>query len=693
MEANTNTPTAKKTAQDLAVRAVTLTLAFALSMMPISLLSIYSYQIASQSVQEIVQAENVTLTGNLALLLQQEMSKAISLTEAFAGTPGTVKALASGDQLVLTTRLKALTLSFPSIQRAIITDVNAVIKGVYPTSGETNQLSATITRTIEEVRTSAKPSVSGAYESENKSSKVIAISAPISESGSVIGVVTMEYQAKQIRKWLQNIELPKGGSLFLLDQNGNVVAHPAEGSGGELIGNYATLDIIKKGLLGATFTAEYVDPLAKEKMVASFLPIVVGKQTWLIVAEKPTSLAYRDLYRVRQNIGLAGGVLSLLTLGMVIGLGRLSKRNLRLNRELSEKNLLLRESDSIVQTSNDAIIGFLRDGRIRTWNAAAEKMYGWRKDEIVGQSIAMLVPEKQRNELAEMLSTVTAGQTIQNAETMRLCKDAKELPISVTLSPIRSDAGEIVAVSSIDRDITERKKIEHMKDDFISFVSHQLKAPVTAIRWTLEMLLAGDFGPLPADIKKPIEDITVVNAQNYSLISDILNISRIDRGVIAVELKPIPLKEVMERALRDYRIAIEKQGLSLTVLGTEQNIAVSVDKEKMAESVTNSISNAIKHTPKGGITVRMYQEGAFGCIDVSDTGEGMPAEMVKKLFTRDQVLGGGATAEKSAGLGLYIAKHFMEIQGGTVSVASTPGTGTTFTYRIPLAGADLNKNQ
>jgi len=300
-------------------------------------------------------------------------------------------------------------------------------------------------------------------------------------------------------------------------------------------------------------------------------------------------------------------------------------------------------------------------------------------------SIGMTIPKEHADEFAELLTKVKNGETIQNVESVRMKSDGSVVPVSISLSPIRDEDGTVAAVSSIDRDITERKKLEQMKDDFISFVSHQLKAPITAIRWTLESVSDGDYGPVPDALKKPIEEIQGVNANNYRLINDILNASRIDRGVIAVDTTPMSLRDVVERSLRDYRVALEKEGLSLTQETGGDALLVNTDLEKTAEAVTNSLSNAIKHTKKGGITVRTYKEGAFGCIDVTDTGEGMPQAIIDKLFTRTGILGTNTVAEKSAGLGLYIAKHFMEMQGGNISVTSSQGKGTTFTYRMPLS--------
>lgn len=221
--------------------------------------------------------------------------------------------------------------------------------------------------------------------------------------------------------------------------------------------------------------------------------------------------------------------------------------------------------------------------------------------------------------------------------------------------------------------------------DITSFVSHQLRAPITAMRWTIESMLDGDNGPITPDLKTALVQLQDVAIQNGNLINDILNVSRIDRGVIDVAVAPVALNEIAERALRDYRVALEKAGLSLTLEGMESMVMVLADKDKMAEAVTNAISNAINHTKQGGVTIRLRSDASMGYIDVADTGEGMPPDIMEKLFNRAGVKGSNTDSSASTGLGLYIARNFMRLQKGDISVTSTPGKGSTFAYSVPLA--------
>lgn len=524
--------------------------------MPIVFLSVYSLQIASHSVQSLVEEENISASGNLAQLIMQDIKQNVRLAHAISSIPGTINAVATGDEVALRTRLKALMVSNPQVHRAFVVDAEGKLWSEFPTAEGAYGSNFADRSWFRSVHMDARPYVSGLYiRPQFPDEPVVAIAVPIRKNGEFLGALAFEYRVKHLSKWLKNVRLGIRGHMYLLDQHGSLIAHPTIPVGHTLVKEYMGIEAIEKAHKGQLHTSEYVDPKMNEEMIASFLPITVGRNMWVVVAQQPKVDAFALLNEVKKNLSVAGGVLTLFTLIMVSALARMGGRVLRLNQALK---------------------------------------------------------------------------------------------------------------------------------DFTSIVSHQLKAPITAMRWNLEMMLDGDYGKLSPDLREIISEMHKVNISNYHLVMDILNISRLDRGVVAVDLTPLPLKDIAERAMRDYITAAQKAGLSLTVEG-DGDIIVMTDLEKTAESVTNAISNAIKYTKKGGITIVLSQKDGFGVIEVRDTGEGMPKAMLEKLFTRDGVKKSNSGAESSSGLGLYIAKSFMQMQGGDVVVSSKVGTGTSFTYTLKLA--------
>lgn len=532
--------------------------------LPIVLLSVYSFRIASDSVQALVEEENVSAAGNLAQLVVQDVKQNIRLAHAIASIPGTISAVENRDEVALRTRLKALMVSNSQVHRAFVTDADGVLWSEFPTAEGAYNSSYADWSWFRYVKEEKRPYVSGLYiRPQYPGEPVVALAVPIIKDGTLLGVLVFEYRVKYISQWLNNVRLGLRGHMFLLDQHSSLVAHPTIPVSKRLYKDYMDIDIIQRAHNGALRTAEYTDPATNEPMIATFLPVSMGENMWVVVAQQPKAEAFALLDQVKLNLSIAGGILTFFTLVMVIALARISARNVRLNQELEQKNQSLK--------------------------------------------------------------------------------------------------------------------------DFTSIVSHQLKAPITAMRWNLEMILDGDYGKLAPDLRKVLEDLHGVNISNYHLVMDILNVSRLDRGVVAVNLTPLPLREVANRAIRDYMQAAERAGLYLKVEGGE-GITVLTDLEKTAESVTNAISNAIKYTKKGGITVRLSQKDGMGIIEVIDTGEGMSQDMVDVLFTRSGVKKSNAGAEASSGLGLFIAKNFMQMQGGDVTVESKKGKGTTFRYTLKIAG-------
>lgn len=648
-------------------------LPFCAALLPIVLLGTLSDRMATQAVERLLLSQQLTLASNVARDVTRLTLETTTLATAVASLPKTVEAVEAGDRFALQSRMKALVVAEQALEAAATYSATGALLGAFPV-GNAAAASAVFPDT-------------GVDVTVLPGGRAVGVVAPVrSASGATLAHVVLTWKQEALGAMLESLDLPPGGSLALLDADTRVVAHT--GTAATLLPlRYGDAAALRRVAAGDTVTVRTDDPVSHRPSTVTLVPVSVGKRMWVVAAGQETAAATADLRRLRAGLVAAGVTLTLVTLAMVVWLARMQVRNIRLNRTLDAANQDLREVAAIVDASNDPIIGLTDSGVIRTWNAAAERLYGRTELAVVGRALAEFLPADRREEFDGWLREVLQGNTVAQRETVRLRADGSPVPVAVTLSPVRDAQGRIGAVACIDRDITAQKEIEQMKDDFISFVSHQLKAPVTATRWTIEGILDGDYGPVTEELKEPLHQLHDVTTQNFALISEILNVSRIDRGVIELQRAPAQLRDVAERAMRDYRIAAQKAGLSLTVEGGDQDILVDVDLEKMAEAVTNAISNAIKHTKTGGITLRLSRDGRFGVVDVADTGEGMPPAMLAKLFTRTGVKGANTQAAGSSGLGLYIAKHFMELQGGDVSVTSEVGKGSVFRYRIPLAAA------
>jgi signal transduction histidine kinase len=245
----------------------------------------------------------------------------------------------------------------------------------------------------------------------------------------------------------------------------------------------------------------------------------------------------------------------------------------------------------------------------------------------------------------------------------------------------------MTGASRITRDITDRKLLDRMKDEFVGTVSHELRTPLTAIKGFIELVLDGDAGPVP-DTQREFLEVAARNADRLgALINDILDVSRIESQRLEIRTEPTDLIGVLEEVAATFRVMAHNKGLTLRhdvpslpkVLG---------DAPRLVQVFSNLLSNAIKYTPKGEVGVRATVTDRGVEVVVHDSGIGLTKEELPQLFTkffrgRNPVV----TEAGGTGLGLVIAKAIVEKHQGTVDVDSRPGEGTRFRVVLPVAPA------
>lgn len=231
----------------------------------------------------------------------------------------------------------------------------------------------------------------------------------------------------------------------------------------------------------------------------------------------------------------------------------------------------------------------------------------------------------------------------------------------------------------------ERQRIDQLKIDLISYASHQLKSPVAALIGYLENMMQGVAGPTSEKQLHYLKNMRKIAGDCLRLVSDFLNISKIEHGDMRVNVEHASLNEIVHAALNASAEMLREKGLELILQEESPHVPVIADVNKMVESVRNVFDNAVKFTDRGSITVRIRGDGAHGIVEISDTGIGIPMPMLEKLFTKQFILRETSPHGGSSGLGLYIAKQLVKLQNGDIEAASTPGKGSTFTIKIPAA--------
>lgn len=347
---------------------------------------------------------------------------------------------------------------------------------------------------------------------------------------------------------------------------------------------------------------------------------------------------------------------------------------------------------AIFDSAIDAIITLNPSGSIETVNAAAERMFGRTAAELDRRDVSLLVdiaPDGDGEFLKRLGASQGAleGGLVRQMEARR--KDGQTFPVDVALGAMQLPTGtHVVAVV---RDISERRRIEQMKDEFVSTVSHELRTPLTSIAGSLGLLAGGAAGVLPERAGRLIQ-IAQANSQRLvRLINDILDIQKLESGKLRLDMTPLDLREVAARSLDGVRGYAEELGVHLTLVEGEP-APVRGDADRLIQVVTNLLSNAAKFSPRGGeVRVTVDPETRVARLSVSDEGPGVPDAFRSRIFSKfAQADGSDTRAKGGTGLGLAIAREIAERHGGRLWFESAEGEGATFYLDLPLASEASN---
>ena len=371
-------------------------------------------------------------------------------------------------------------------------------------------------------------------------------------------------------------------------------------------------------------------------------------------------------------------------------------------REVTEKQRAEREHAylaAIVSSSSDAIIAKTLEGIITSWNAAAERLFGYTSEEAVGRPITILIPAERDGEEEMLLERLRRGEEIRQFETDRVTKEGHRIRVSLTISPVKDGSGRIIGASKILRDVTERDQLlarersaraqaeeaSRIKDEFLATASHELRTPLNAIvGWTQILRMGG----LEEDKVGHAIDVIERNARAQAqVIDDLLDVSRIITGKLRLDVHSIMPAAAIESALDSVRPTADAKGVTLSAILDRDAGPISGDGGRLQQIVWNLLSNAIKFTARGGrVQVRLERVHSHLEIIVGDTGEGISPEFLPYVFDRFRQADASATRFRGGlGLGLAIVRHLVELHGGSVA-ASSPGKGqgATFTIQLPL---------
>ncbi|GEM_PF-3958152 len=352
----------------------------------------------------------------------------------------------------------------------------------------------------------------------------------------------------------------------------------------------------------------------------------------------------------------------------------------------------LRQSEErtrlIIETAYDAFVGMDSKGIITGWNPQAEKTFGWSREEAIGRTLAQtIIPpalrEAHERGLKHFLKTGEGPVLNKRIEITAWHRKGHEFPVELTISPLKM--GEIYVFNAFIHDISERKKIDQMKNEFISTVSHELRTPLTSIRGSLGLIAGGMSGEIPLQAK-PLLEIAINNCERLvRLINDILDIEKIESGRMEFRLSPLLLCPLLEQALEANRAYGEEYKVNFVLENNEAPVTVHVDNDKLMQVMNNLLSNAAKFSPPGStVRVRVSKKDSWVRVSVIDQGLGIPKEFQNRIFGKFAQADASDSRKKGGtGLGLSISKAILEHMNGKIGFESHLNKGSTFYFELP----------
>ena len=347
---------------------------------------------------------------------------------------------------------------------------------------------------------------------------------------------------------------------------------------------------------------------------------------------------------------------------------------------------------AIVESSDDAIISKTLDGVITSWNAGAERIFGYTPEEAIGQPITkILIPDDRLAEEEDILARLRRGERVDHFATVRKTKSGRLIDVSVTISPIRNAAGVVTGASKVARDITLQKRAQReleeadmRKNEFIALLAHELRNPLGPIRHAAKILRAR--APSPDELAWATSIIDRQAEHMSRLVEDLLDVSRITRGTIELRRERVDIATILKAAIEASTPLIDRLHHRLKVSLPRQPLFVNGDPARLTQVVTNLLDNAAKYTDAGGhITVSADYEDGMAVIRVQDTGIGIPSEVLPRIF--DMFTQAGMSLERAQGglgVGLSLVERLVKLHGGTVTAYSRgAGHGSEFTVRLP----------
>lgn len=575
-----------------------------------------------------------------------------------------------------------------------------------------------------------------------------AVSAPLfdSNTGKQIGVLANYFRVSELTNILSGKRIRERDTvnafgeawdykkIFLVDKNGIIITGSDHLETTPLSQKIATLPVLECARDHTTTEGKYLDYQEIPVIGVS----VCMDNGWTLIAEKNEKIASAGLLEIRRNmllIALSTMIFVILFAYIIgeqirkplqsfsemtkrIGKGDFSKKidvksddevgvlggfmnemsdrlkemHLNLGARLKEKEGDLKKFQLAVENSSDHIVITDANGIILYANPAVGKITGYPVNDIIGKkagSKELWGGQMEKQVYEKFWHTIKVEKKTYYGEIINKHKNGTPYHAEVKVDPVLDQAGEVVYFVGIERNITEEKELQQMRNDFITIVSHQLRTPLGSMRWVLELLLSEDSIDMEKEgVKSSIQDVYRSTKRLLRLVQSLLSLSRIDRGKFIRTNVSTDLSVIITNTMEEIATFAEEKKVTIHLnIEKGKEYYSKVDPTMFQEVIENLLSNGVKYNRPGGeLSLTLASDKKFITIDIKDNGIGIPAKDLEKVFWKFYRSENAQKHETNGtGIGLFIVKSHIEEWGGEVRLESQEDKGSTFFIRIPRA--------